>query len=219
MVVLQEKDLVVKEALLNCIEMEKDLLIIFVKNIRLGKVKTRLAKTIGNEAALQVYKQLVEITERVTEEVNSEKSVYFSNEIIEEKWPKTFKNIQKGADLGEKMQNSFENGFKEGFKNIILIGSDLPDISTEIIQKGFDALVHNEVVFGPAEDGGYYLVGMKEKHYSIFKNKPWSTDKLLEKTLTELKDKNISFSLLETLNDIDTLEDLRKSDLNKSFKF
>jgi rSAM/selenodomain-associated transferase 1 len=198
--------------------MTKKLLIVFVKNIQLGKVKTRLAKSIGNEGAFQVYKHLVEITETRTSQLSCEKYIYFSEVIIEEKWPKTSKFIQKGADLGEKMQNSFINGQKNGFEKIILIGSDLPNISPEIIQKGFDELEKNEVVFGPAEDGGYYLVGMNKPHFCIFENKKWSTESLLEVTLSELKEKEVSFSLLETLNDIDTIEDLEKSSIYSDVK-
>jgi rSAM/selenodomain-associated transferase 1 len=198
--------------------MSKKLLIVFVKNIKLGKVKTRLAKSIGNEGAFQVYKHLVEITETATSELSCEKNIYFSDVIIEEKWPKTSKFIQKGEDLGVKMQNSFKNGQKNGYEKIILIGSDLPNISPEIIQKGFDELEKNEVVFGPAEDGGYYLVGMNKPHFYIFENKKWSTENLLETTLSELKEKEISFSLLETLNDIDTIEDLEKSSIYNDVK-
>lgn len=197
--------------------MNKALLIIFVKNIKLGKIKTRLAKTIGNEGAFQVYKHLVEITENATEKLNVEKHIYFSDVIIEEKWPKTSKFTQKGVDLGQKMQNAFENGFIDGFEKVILIGSDLPDISPEIIEKGFKALNGNEVVFGPAEDGGYYLVGMTKRHYSVFTDKQWSTSTLLAATLAGLKENKIGFSLLETLNDIDTIDDLKKSSLNKNF--
>ena len=197
----------------------KNLLIIFVKNIKLGKVKTRLAKSIGTEGAFQVYKHLVEITEKVTNQISGTKRVYFSDSIIEEKWPKTTKYVQKGEDLGQKMQNSIEKGFNDGFEKIILIGSDLPDVSAQIIEKGLEELTINEVVFGPAEDGGYYLVGMTKKHYSIFENKPWSTSKLLEITLSELKDKEVNYSLLEPLNDIDTIEDLEKSTINEHFKY
>ncbi|MBV1952771.1 MAG: TIGR04282 family arsenosugar biosynthesis glycosyltransferase [Cycloclasticus sp.] len=198
--------------------MSKTLLIVFVKNIRLGKVKTRLAKAIGTEGAFQVYKHLVEITENVTNQVCSDKRVYFSDVIIEKKWPKTSKSIQKGTDLGEKMQNSFKNGQKEGFDKVVLIGSDLPDISPEIIQKGFDELENHEVVFGPAEDGGYYLVGMTKPHFCIFKNKQWSTETLLKETLNELEEKGVGYSLLETLNDVDSIEDLKNSSIASEFE-
>jgi hypothetical protein len=107
------------------------------------------------------------------------------------------------------MSNAFRDGFNDGYENIILIGSDLPNISAEIIQGGFNALKSSDVVFGPAEDGGYYLVGMTKFYNFIFKNKAWSTSNLLEDTLTELKQKKIDVSLIETLNDIDTFEDLQ----------
>ena len=109
------------------------------------------------------------------------------------------------------MQKAFKKAFKDGFEKIILIGSDLPEISAEIIQEGFDSLDKNEVVFGPAEDGGYYLVGMKKSQSFIFENKPWSNPKLLETTLKELGKQDVSFSLLKTLNDIDTFEDFKSS--------
>lgn len=199
--------------------MSKNLLIVFVKNIKLGKVKTRLAKSIGDEGAFQVYKYLVEITESATKQISCEKHIYFSDVIIEEKWPKTLKFTQKGAGLGQKMQNSFKNGQKESFDKTVLIGSDLPDISPKIIEKAFDELENNEVVFGPAEDGGYYLVGMTKPHFCVFENKKWSTENLLVETLAELDQKRISYSLLETLNDIDTIDDLRSSKINERFKF
>jgi len=193
--------------------MSKTLLIVFVKNIKPGKVKTRLAKTIGDEAALDIYKQLLTITEQATEGVLTDKRVCFSESIIKEKWLKSSKFVQKGVDLGEKMENSFEKAFKDGYERIVLIGSDLPDMSAKIINKAFDELLIKEVVFGKAEDGGYYLVGLSKKHFTVFKNKPWSMPNLLKVTLEELDDKNISFSLLETMNDIDTFEDLKKSKL------
>ena len=114
------------------------------------------------------------------------------------------------------MQNSIEKGFKDGFEKIVLIGSDLPDISAKIIQEGFDALENSEVVFGPAEDGGYYLVGMTKNQHLIFENKPWSQSNLLEVTLGELSNK-ASISLLEELNDIDTLEDLKTSSIKQLY--
>ncbi len=193
--------------------MSKELLIVFVKNPVLGKVKTRLANVIGNKKALAVYNKLLNITFNAISKLKIEKRIYFSSK-IDKKWQKKSNFVQKGANLGEKMQNAFEQGFNDGFEKIILIGSDLPDISVKIIEQGFDALNKTEVVFGVAEDGGYYLVGMTKKHYCIFKNKPWSTTHLLKKTLSELKEKDISVSLLETLNDIDTITDLKKSGIH-----
>ncbi|MCB0462443.1 MAG: TIGR04282 family arsenosugar biosynthesis glycosyltransferase [Flavobacteriaceae bacterium] len=189
--------------------MSKKLLIIFVKNIKLGNVKTRLAKTVGNENAFKVYKALVEVTEKVTSSIKVDKRIYFSDAVIDEKWPKDYKTVQKGEDLGQRMSNAFKDGFNDGYKNIVLIGSDLPNISEDIINNGFNALKNNDVVFGPAEDGGYYLVGFSKFHNCVFENKAWSTSNLLKDTLTELEQKKIEVSLIETLNDIDTFEDLQ----------
>ena len=196
--------------------MKKELLIIFVKNIKLGKVKTRLAKTIGDEAAFEVYKELVSLTENATNNQSLDKRIYFSDSVIETKWKNDFKTIQFGIDLGERMKNAFVDGFELGYENIILIGSDLPDISNSIIENGFKALQKSEVVFGPAEDGGYYLIGMSKLNAFIFEDKPWSQLNLLDVTLKQLNQQNINFSLLEILNDIDTYEDLIASNFYKN---
>lgn len=196
--------------------MSKDLVIVFVKNIKLGKVKTRLAKTIGNKAAFEVYKALVEITEKATTALQADKRIYFSDAIIETKWHGFKKFVQDGADLGTRMKNAFNKGFNDGYERIVLIGSDLPDINATHIHGGLKALQNSDTVFGPAEDGGYYLIGLSKIHNCIFNNKPWSEPDLLDKTLTELKKSDITFSILETLNDIDTFEDLEASKFYKS---
>ncbi|MFK7782812.1 TIGR04282 family arsenosugar biosynthesis glycosyltransferase [Psychroserpens sp.] len=192
--------------------MSKDLVIVFVKNINLGKVKTRLAKTIGNQGAFEVYKELVQVTENATKTIVSDIRIYFSEAIVDTKWKDTYKAVQQGKNLGERMKNAFLKGFEDGYKRIVLIGSDLPDISASHIQNGMDALDHSEVVFGPAEDGGYYLIGMSKMNTCVFENKPWSQSNLLKETLQELQKLNISISILDTLNDIDTYEDLIASD-------
>jgi len=195
--------------------MSKELLIVFVKNIKLGKVKTRLANTIGNQGAFEVYKELFKITENITTDLSVEKRIYFSDVVINEKWPDTFKTTQQGDDLGERMKNAFIDGFEDGYDKIILIGSDLPEISEEIITEGFHELKQNELVFGPADDGGYYLIGLSKMNTAPFDNKPWSQSNLLKITLDELASNHSKFSLLQNLNDIDTFEDLIASDFYK----
>lgn len=197
--------------------MNKNLLIVFVKNLKLGKVKTRLAQTIGNEEAFEVYKILVEKTEETTKHLPIDTHIYFSDEVISTKWPNNFKTVQKGVDLGERMKNAFRDGFDEGYNNIVLIGSDLPDISESILTNAFEILKTKDSVFGPAEDGGYYLVGMKQLYNCVFDNKAWSTSNLLNHTIQELKSQSISIQLLETLNDIDTFEDLKTSTIYKTY--
>ena len=195
---------------------KKDLLIVFVKNSILGKVKTRLAKTIGDVGAFTVYSELIAITESASTKIAADKHIYYSDVIISSKWESDKKFVQKGKDLGIRMQNAFQNGFEEGYKNILLIGSDLPDISKKIIASGFESLAKNDVVFGPAEDGGYYLIGMSKMNTSIFEDKPWSHPELLSITLSQLKEQQQSVGLIETLNDIDTFEDLIGSQFYKN---
>lgn len=196
--------------------MNKELVIVFVKNIKLGKVKTRLAKTIGNQGAFEVYKALVQVTENATKSLDTDLRVYFSDAIVDTKWKDAYKAVQQGEDLGKRMQNAFLKGFEDGYERIVLIGSDLPDISATHIQNGLDALDTSEIVFGPAEDGGYYLIGLSKMTNMVFENKPWSQSHLLTETLSELKENNKRFTTLETLNDIDTFEDLIASNFYKS---
>lgn len=196
--------------------MNKTLVIVFVKNIKLGKVKTRLAKTIGHQGAFEVYKELVKITEKATHKLTADKRIYFSDTIADTKWGKNYKAVQQGKDLGERMKNAFKKGFYDGYDRIVLIGSDLPDITANHINSGLEALKQNKTVFGPAEDGGYYLIGLSKMNELVFNNKPWSEPNLLQETLNELDKNNISYSVLETLNDIDTFEDLEASKFYQS---
>lgn len=198
--------------------MSKELVIIFVKNIRLGKVKTRLAKTIGDQAASEVYNELVHVTETVTKNLHADLRIYFSDAVVDSLWQGEHKTIQHGKNLGDRMKNAFIEGFEDGYQSIVLIGSDLPDISSDHIKNGLQALNKTDVVFGPAEDGGYYLVGMSRLHDIIFDDKPWSHANLLTLTLEGLKKNDLSYHLLNTLNDIDTYEDLIESNFYRCNK-
>jgi len=194
--------------------MKEQLLIVFVKNAIPGKTKTRLAKTIGNENALKVYRKLLTITEDVIDTVNSDIQVHYSQDVEAEGWQNAKKMIQNGDDLGDRMSNAFQQGFDQGYKKILLIGSDCPEISKEIIESAFEALKTDTVVFGSAFDGGYYLIGQSQYTNSVFQSKSWSQPELLDETISELESLRISYSLLDIqLNDIDTFDDLRQSQL------
>lgn len=196
----------------------KNLLIVFAKNIVLGKVKTRLAKSVGDTAAFNVYKELISITEKESLKMeNCDVHVYFSDVILNGLWPNTPKFVQSGDNLGERMMNAFKASFDKGYNHVIGIGSDLPDLNTEIMQAGLSKLTSNDTVFGPSEDGGYYLIGMNQLISEIFENKAWSTEYLLKQTTDELKSLNYSTGLLPILNDVDTIEDLKNSSLSKKF--
>jgi glycosyltransferase A (GT-A) superfamily protein (DUF2064 family) len=116
----------------------ENLLLIFTRNPELGKCKTRLAKTVGDESALKIYKFLLDHTVSITKQLDVDKAVYYSVKVRENDiWDETIytKYQQEGEDLGIRMQHAFEQGFKDGYKNIIIIGSDMYDMSQEDLEE------------------------------------------------------------------------------------
>lgn len=189
----------------------ENLVIVFAKNPEPGKCKTRLAKNIGDEKALEVYKNLIRHTAKTIGNVSASRAVFYSEEIQNrDLWDDNLfqKQVQTEGHLGEKMQAAFAWGFAQGYAKICIVGSDLPELETSDIDKAFQKLEQNDLVFGPANDGGYYLMGMSGFHKNAFLEKAWSTETVLQKTLEDLKGLSIAF--LETKTDIDTLEDLAK---------
>jgi len=189
----------------------KNLLLIFTRNPELGKVKTRLAKDLGDQSALDIYKFLLGHTVAITEALPIIKEVHYSEKIYENDiWDASIyqKKQQVGEDLGDRMLHAFAEGFKNGYSNIIIIGSDMYDITSEELMAAFKELDTKEFVIGPAEDGGYYLLGMHKLKPAIFVNKEWGTNTVLRETLKDLKGEN--FSLLEEKNDVDYYSDIKE---------
>ncbi len=189
--------------------MSKNLLLIFTRNPELGKAKTRLAKSVGDETALEIYKFLLGKTKEVTQNLTCDKAVYYSVKVRDNDiWDaNTYqKHQQKGEDLGARMQNAFQNSFDTGYEKTLIIGSDLYDLTPNHINEALKKLDDNDVVIGPAEDGGYYLLGMKKLQPHIFENKTWGTSSVRKDTLEDLKKVNVH--LLEELNDVDVIEDI-----------
>ena len=189
--------------------MSRNLLLIFTRNPELGKAKTRLAKSVGDETALEIYKFLLNKTKEVTQNLTCDKAVYYSvkvrnNDIWDAKIYQ--KHQQEGEDLGFRMQNAFQNSFNDGYDKVMIIGSDLCDLTPNHINEAFTELDSNDVVIGPAEDGGYYLLGMKTLQPNIFQNKDWGNSTVRKDTLKDLE--KVSVHLLEELNDVDVIEDI-----------
>lgn len=185
-------------------------LIIFIRNPILGKVKTRLAKSVGDETALNIYQFLLDKTKEATQHLPCDKIVFYSEEIINNDiWDTAIyqKKLQVGADLGAKMNHAFESCFKNNYKNVVLIGSDVFDLKESHLEEAFEQLEKKDVVMGPALDGGYYLLGLKKKHPEIFINKNWGTSTVRKNTMKHLEKENVH--LLPMLNDIDVIEDLK----------
>lgn len=194
----------------------KKAIIIFARNPELGKCKTRLAQTIGDEAALNVYKYLLQHTANISEKVTADKFVFYSENIHKNDiWDEDIfiKKLQQGSDLGIKMKNAFMELFNSGYEKILIVGSDILDLKSEHLSESFLKLDTHDVVIGPALDGGYYLLGMKQLHLHIFENKSWGTETVLRDTLEDLKHQDVS--ILVELNDIDTFDDLNKNNILK----
>lgn len=191
--------------------MTEQALLIFAKNPEAGKVKTRLAATMGNEAALAIYHQLLLRTASATECLPVDKFVFYSNHIgQEDAWKSKhyFKEVQQGSDLGERMTNAFASIFRKGYDQAVIIGTDCPDLSAGIIMDAFAYLQVHDVVIGPAEDGGYYLLGMKELHQGLFEDVRWSTGTVLHDTISKCAALQLNYHLLAVLRDIDEEKDL-----------
>lgn len=189
--------------------MSKNLLLIFTRNPELGKVKTRLAQGVGNENALEIYKTLLKHTRDVVIQVDCVKRVGYSVMVREEDlWDSAqFEKFeQQGGDLGARMHDAFDNGFLDGYEKVLIIGSDLYDLRPAHIQEAFAALDNNDAVIGPAQDGGYYLLGMKTLVKAVFYNKKWGGDTVFKDTMKDFEPYKVH--KLEVLNDIDFADDL-----------
>lgn len=189
-------------------------LVIFVRNPISGQVKTRLAKDIGDERALEIYLQLLQHTLEITRGLSFRKFIYYADEVSDyDLWsvPGYTKRKQNGIDLGERMLNSFKELFDQGFTRIIIIGSDCLQLKTETLEEAVALLESNAAVIGPASDGGYYLLGLTKFYPDLFTNKPWSTNQVFAKTINDFINQGISYALLEELNDIDDATDLEEN--------
>jgi len=190
---------------------KNQLLIIFTRTPELGKVKTRLAKDTTDQAALQVYEQLLAHTHDITKDLDVDKWIFYTEQIdFEDRWSEGefMKMIQAEGDLGKKMQDAFFKGFGAGYFEIVIIGSDIDTLSQELIEDAFEQVKQQNVI-GPSEDGGYYLLGLNEPRTDVFNNKSWGTDTVLRDTMLDFKDDEVF--MLEELNDIDLLEDITEN--------
>jgi rSAM/selenodomain-associated transferase 1 len=190
-------------------------LMIFVRNPVYGKVKTRLAATLGDTLALKVYCFLLDHTAKLTETIDAKRIVYYSEFIGSgDVWDGTcLKAIQHGRDLGERMSNAFNEQLKSTSAKAVLIGSDCYALTSKIIHDAFRYLDQYDVVIGPALDGGYYLIGMNRPHKELFDKILWSTASVLEETRLRCQKQGLRYYLLPALPDIDEEKDLLHTDI------
>jgi rSAM/selenodomain-associated transferase 1 len=124
-------------------------------------------------------------------------------------WVKPWWRVTKQGegDLTERLRLSFAEAFQRGDEHVLVIGSDCPEVSEADICEGLEALKESDLVLGPATDGGYWLVGLREPRPELFEGIPWSSEKVLEKTLAIAAAAGLKVKLLRTLSDVDTHAD------------
>ena len=193
----------------------KTALIVFAREPRLGRVKTRLARDLGAELALELYQGLVEDVLAVAGRTAAAGRFIYAADLepagsFFARWQAGFAVVaQTGADLGARMDAAFREVVGAGFDRVILIGSDCPDLTPAILADAAQRLTDHDLVLGPAADGGYYLIGLNRPRPALFAGVDWGTDRVLAQTAARAKALGLRTSLLAERQDIDTLADLR----------
>lgn len=191
--------------------MYNNAIIIFQKRPEPGKVKTRLSKVIGEKKAVEVYRYLLDHTHEQIKNYPADIFVYFQDQaddayVLNDHY---HIGIQKGGDLGEKMQMAFDEVLGKGYRKVVIIGSDCLELTADILDEAYEALVYHDLVIGPAEDGGYYLLGMKVPHPELFADKSWSTSTVFSDTVEDAKRLRLNYHKLKKLADVDEYKDLK----------
>jgi len=189
-------------------------LILFLKYPEPGKVKTRLGAELGFELAAKLYELFIKQTFELAQNCSA-RQIFVAYEPLDRKdefaefVPKKFAIFpQEGKNLGERMLNAFQDAFARGYKNVAILGSDSPSLPFENIDDAFEKLSKSDLVLGPAEDGGYYLIGLNKAHCGLFENIEWSSDSVLQLTIESAKKLQLSYELLPSWYDVDNKETL-----------
>jgi len=201
---------------------KKNLLIVFVKNLVPGKVKSRLALTTGYNSALEIYADLMRKIHDMAVSLPYDKQVAYSDNIeTNDIWETEIfdKTVQQGTIIGTRMYKAFSSAFEAGYENVILIGSDIINLNSDVIIEAFSKIQQSDLVLGPATDGGYYLIGLKSPVKQLFKNKDWSTNKVFIQTLNDCIDLDMNVGLVPELSDLDKIKDFQYLNLEDREKY
>jgi rSAM/selenodomain-associated transferase 1 len=191
-------------------------LLLFVKSPIKGQVKTRLAAEAGGDFVVELYKCFVEDMISLVENLGVQFKVCFCPANMKSTFSEWLGEqhcyrAQTGNNLGERLRNAFGKAFKEGFSNVVAIGSDSPDLPANYLTESFEVLDAHDAVIGPANDGGYYLIGFSKEGFipEVFDNISWSTDGVFEQTVSILKRHGPKMYLMPLWHDVDTIADLK----------
>ena len=188
---------------------------VFAKYWEPGQVKTRLARDTNHEFAASVYRQFIRATLETATGIAQRSVLAFTPtdqytefaQCLPAGWTMV---AQTTGDLGERMHAYFVDAHAHQIEKIVLIGSDSPHVPAALLRQAFEQLDEHQCVIGPARDGGYYLIGARNIVPPVFDDIDWSTNRVLQQTVTKLKEADISYSLLPPSFDIDTIDDFRE---------
>ncbi len=189
-------------------------LVLFAKAPRLGLVKTRLARTLGDSKALEAYQVLADATlasiagfQDVTVQFSPDDALQEIQSWLRPGWRTA---PQGSGDLGERLARCFAQQLQPAPSRVVVIGSDCPDVSSMDVEAAWRLLETHDLVLGPALDGGYWLIGLNQTQPSLFSGIDWSTPRVLEQTLARADLRKLKTSTLRPLEDVDTPEDWKK---------
>jgi uncharacterized protein len=192
--------------------MPGELLILFTRYPVAGQTKTRLIPALGAEGAAQLQRQMTVHSLAMAQQCRVAVQVCFCGGTIGQMrdWLGDGPDYQPQGegDLGDRMTGAFKLAFGQGYDRVVIIGTDCPGIDADLVRDGLHRLRQEDLVFGVASDGGYYLVGMRQLIPEIFQDIPWSSELVLSKTLAIVDRLDFTYDLLKTLSDIDRPEDL-----------
>ena len=193
--------------------MSPERLIVFVRAPQEGVVKTRLAATLGASAALEIYHRLLTTLSNNLDALPPG-CVEFRHTpddggLLLSPWMRRDWTLQPQGtgSLGERLERATAAAFSSGVQRLVIIGSDCPDLTTTDIHSAWEALHSHDIVLGPAEDGGYWAIGLRAPTLEVFRDIPWSTDSVMEKTLERCRTYKLSIRTLRCLRDVDTQAD------------
>jgi rSAM/selenodomain-associated transferase 1 len=194
----------------------KNALIAFIKTPLAQYVKTRLSSNLKDSEIVALYSAFLRDLDR---KHNTGSNYDYWYAIAPEKYDASAlarivkldnKFLQTGNSIGDRMRNAFSHLFRKGYQKVVLIGSDIPNLSRAIVQEALEKLEKYQCVIGPSEDGGYYLIALKQNSTKLFNNISWSTPYVLQQTLQAAEREKISVLQLSKLYDIDTIKELKR---------
>jgi len=200
-----------------------DRLIIFGRYPVPGKTKTRLIPALGPAGAADFQRRLTEKTFLTAKDFTAKNNITIEccfeggTKKKVRRWlgPIPHISFQHEGNLGQRMFSALFNTCRAGNKPVVLVGTDIPGLSTKIFKEAFDALLKHDIVLGPSTDGGYWLIGLK-RPIDLFQNIDWSTPRVLKQTLKQARQMGLTFHILKSLSDVDTPEDYRRLRLEES---